>query len=68
MKSTISLIVATMLVGTLVGCEPAYYDRHENRSAYPSSGYGYGSGYGYYPSRNYNSRGDYYRHYNGIDG
>jgi hypothetical protein len=58
-----------MLVGTLVGCEPVYYDR-QNRSAYPSSGYGYGygSGYGYYPSRNYNSRGDYYRHYNGIDG
>jgi hypothetical protein len=66
MRSAIWLILATGLVGALVGCEPVYYDRHENRSAYPSSGYGYS--YGYHPSNTYYSRGDYYRHYNGIDG
>ena len=64
MKSTICLIVATMLVGTLVGCEPVYYDR-QYRPAYSSTAYGYG--YGYPSSSTYYSRGDYYRHYNGID-
>jgi len=64
MRSAIWLILATGLVGALVGCEPVYYDGHEKRSAYPWPGHGYS----YHPSRTYYSRGDYYRHYNGIDG
>jgi hypothetical protein len=65
MKTIICLIVATAFAGLLVGCEPTYYNRHETRSAYPSSSYGYG--YGYYPSNTYYSRDSYYRHYNDSD-
>jgi hypothetical protein len=66
MKSIICLAVATALVGTLVGCEPTYNDRYGYRYDTAPSGYGYG--YGYPSSRTYQSRDDYYRHYNGIGG
>jgi hypothetical protein len=61
MKSIICLVAATLLTAGLAGC--AYEDHQE----YARSGY-YTNDYGYSPDRQYQSRGDYYRHYNGIDG
>ncbi len=62
MKRVIFLVVAATFAGTLAGCETAYYERTQYASGYVPADYGY------YPSRTYNSRWDYYRHYNGIDG
>jgi hypothetical protein len=62
MKHVIHLVVAAAFAGTLAGCETAYYERTQYASGYVPSDYGY------YPSRTYSSRWDYYRHYNGIDG
>ncbi|MBS0540746.1 MAG: hypothetical protein JSR47_18435, partial [Proteobacteria bacterium] len=50
------------LVAGAAGCA---YEEHAQYSRAP--GY-YSNDYGYYPERHYNSRGDYYRNYKGIDG
>ncbi len=60
MKSIICLVVATMLMAGLAGC--AYEQHTEYARA------GYTNDYGYSTGKHYQSRGDYYRHYNGIDG
>jgi hypothetical protein len=61
MKSIICLVATTLLTAGLAGC--AYEEHHD----YARAGY-YSNDYGYYPEHHYGSRGDYYRHYNGIDG
>ncbi len=61
MKSIKFLVVATLLTAGLAGC--SYEEHHE----YAHAGT-YNNGYGYYPEKHYTSEGDYYRHYNGIDG
>ncbi len=61
MRSIICLAVATLLTAGVSAC--SYEEHHE----YARAGYD-NSDYGYYPERHYQSRGDYYRHYNGIDG
>jgi hypothetical protein len=60
MKSVICLAVATLLAASLGAC--SYEEHHDYARA------GYSNDYGYYPQKHYDSRGDYYRHYNGIDG
>ena len=62
MKRIICLAMAAALVGTLTGCETAYYERQEYPAGYVSTDYGYA------PATTYRSESDYYRHYNGIDG
>jgi hypothetical protein len=62
MKRVICLLFATAFAGTLVGCENSYYERRQYPNGYVPADYGYA------PGRNYNTRSDYYRHYNGIDG
>jgi hypothetical protein len=61
MKSIICLALATLLTAGLGAC--TYEEHHE----YARAGY-YNNDYGYYPEKHYTSEGDYYRHYNGIDG
>jgi len=58
MKSIICLVATTLLTA---GCA---YEEHQD---YARAGY-YSNDHGYYPEHHYGSRGDYYRHYNGIDG
>ena len=60
MRSIICLAVAMLLTAGVSACS---YEQHD----YARAGY-YNSDAGYYPERHYQSRGDYYRHYNGIDG
>ena len=61
MRSIICIAVATLLTAGVSACS---YEEHRDsgRAAY------YNSDSGYYPERHYQSRSDYYRHYNGIDG
>jgi hypothetical protein len=61
MRSIICLAVAMLLTAGVSACS---YEEHNDTAR---AGY-YNSDYGYYPERHYYSRGDYYRHYNGIDG
>ena len=60
MRSIICLAVAMLLTAGVSAC--TYEEHHEYARA------GYYNDYGYFPERHYESRGDYYRHYNGIDG
>lgn len=62
MKRIVCLALSTLLVAGAAGCA---YEEHAQYSRAP--GY-YSNDYGYYPERHYNSRGDYYRNYKGIDG
>jgi hypothetical protein len=61
MRSIVSLAIAALLTVGVSAC--SYEEHHE----YARAGY-YNNDYGYYPEKHYYSQGDYYRHYNGIDG
>ena len=62
MRSIVCLAIAALLTAGVSAC--SYEEHHEYARA---PGY-YTNDYGYYPEKHYYSEGDYYRHYNGIDG
>ena len=61
MRSIICLAIVALLTAGVSACS---YQEHQE---YARAGY-YNNDNGYFPERPYYSRGDYYRHYNGIDG
>jgi hypothetical protein len=63
MKTLMSLFLFATLSAGFTGC--AYYERDRYVPVYGSYDYRYQS---YYPERHYDSKWDYYRHFNGIDG
>lgn len=66
MKGITCLILAVLLGGVLDGCSVSTTET----ATRPAAQYAYyvPAEHGYYSTRTYHSRSDYYRHYNGIDG
>ena len=67
MKGIGCLTLAVLFAGVLGGCSVSTTETAA-RPAPPQYAYYVPAEHGYYSTRTYHSRSDYYRHYNGIDG